>query len=92
MQNMRVHLIVSGKVQGVWFRESTRLMAEQLMIKGWVKNRSDGTVEITAEGMEPNIKRFVEWCHGGPPQAVVSSVTEAAQEFRGEFDSFNIVF
>jgi acylphosphatase len=89
---MRVHLIVSGRVQGVWFRESTRLKAAELMVKGWVKNRSDGTVEITAEGMELNIKKFVEWCHEGPPQAVVRSVTETAEKLRGEFDSFNIVF
>jgi acylphosphatase len=92
MQDIRVHLIVSGRVQGVWFRESTRLKAEELMVKGWVKNRSDGTVEIMAEGMEQNIKKFVEWCHEGPPQAIVSSVTEIAQVFRAEFDSFNIVF
>lgn len=92
MQNIRVHLIVSGKVQGVWFRESTRLKAVELVVKGWVKNRPDGTVEIVAEGMEPNLKKFVEWCHEGPPKAVVSSVSETVQEFKGEFDSFNIVF
>lgn len=92
MQNIRVHLIVSGKVQGVWFRESTRLKAVELAVKGWVKNRPDGTVEIVAEGMEPNINNFVEWCHEGPPRAVVSSVTLTNQEFRDEFDSFNIVF
>jgi acylphosphatase len=92
MQKSRVHLIVSGKVQGVWFRESTRLKAEELMIKGWVKNRPEGTVEIVAEGMEPDIKKFVEWCHEGPPRAIVRSLKETAQEFKGEFDSFNIVF
>jgi acylphosphatase len=92
MQKMRVHLIVKGRVQGVWFRESTRITAEELMIKGWVKNRSDGTVEITAEGMEHNIKKFVEWCHEGPPQAIVNSVVETTQEFRDEFNSFGIVF
>jgi len=92
MQNKRVHLIVSGIVQGVWFRESTRLKAEELMVKGWVKNRPDRTVEIVAEGMEPNLRKFVEWCHKGPPRAVVNTVTETVQEFRGELDSFNIVF
>jgi acylphosphatase len=92
MHNIRVHLIVSGRVQGVWFRESTRLTAEEMMVKGWVKNRSDGTVEIVAEGMEPNIIKFVEWCHEGPPQAVVSSVKETVLDFIGEFDAFNIVF
>ena len=55
MKNVRVHLIVEGRVQGVWFRESTRIRAAEIGIKGWVKNRSDGTVEIVAEGSEENI-------------------------------------
>lgn len=90
--NIRVHLIVEGRVQGVWYRDSTRLKATELEIKGWVKNRSDGTVEIVAEGDESDIRRFVEWCHEGPPFAVVSKIRESSQEYRNEFNSFNIVF
>lgn len=92
MENIRVHLIVEGRVQGVWYRESTRLKANELQARGWVKNRSDGTVEIIAEGREKNIRRFVEWCHEGPPYAVVSKITETPGEYLNEFDSFNIVF
>ena len=92
MKNARVHLVVEGRVQGVWYRDSTRLKATELEIKGWVKNRSDGTVEIVAEGHESDIRKFVEWCHEGPPYAVVGKITETSQEFRNEFDSFNIVF
>ena len=92
MKNVRVHLIVEGRVQRVWFRESTRIKATELQIKGWVKNRSDGTVEIIAEGLEENIIKFVEWCREGPPYAVVSKITEYPRDFINEFDSFNIVF
>jgi acylphosphatase len=92
MKNVRVHLVVEGRVQGVWYRESTRIKATAIDIKGWVKNRSDGTVEIIVEGLDTDIREFVEWCHTGPPRAVVSKITESSQEFRNEFDSFNIVF
>ena len=92
MKDIRVHLIVEGRVQGVCYRDSTRIKAEELGINGWVKNRPDGTVEIAAEGSEVNVREFVQWCHYGPPYASVSKVIESSQEFRNEFDSFNIVF
>ena len=92
MKNVRVHMIVEGRVQGVWYRDSTRIKAIELEIKGWVKNRSNGAVEIVAEGPELNIRKFVEWCHEGPPYAVVGKIIESPQEFRNEFNSFSIVF
>ena len=92
MKNVRVHLIVEGRVQGVWFRESTRIKATKLEITGWVKNRSDGSVEIIAEGLEANVRKFVEWCHEGPSKAAVTEVKESPQKFINEYDSFNIVF
>ncbi len=52
MENKRVHMIIKGRVQGVWFRESTRREAVSLGIKGWVRNLPDGTVEVLAEGGE----------------------------------------
>ena len=92
MENVRVHLVVEGRVQGVWYRDSTRIKASELEIKGWVKNRRDGNVEIVAEGPEVNIRKFIEWCHEGPPYAVVTKITESPGDYRNEFDSFNIVF
>lgn len=92
MKNVSVHLIVEGRVQGVWFRESTRIKATELDVTGWVKNRSDGSVEIIAEGPEANVREFVEWCHEGPSLAAVTEVKESPQKFRNEYDSFNIVF
>ncbi len=92
MKNIRVHLIIEGRVQGVWFRESTRLRATELDIKGWVKNKKDGSVEIVAEGPDENMHKFIDWCHDGPPYAVVTRLTQTAQEFKSEFSSFNVVF
>ena len=92
MKNARVHMIVEGRVQGVWFRESTRIKATELDIRGWVKNRSDGSVEIIAEGLEADVRKFVDWCHDGPSHATVNEVKETPQKFGNEYDSFNIVF
>ena len=91
-KNIRVHLTVEGKVQRVWYRDSTRTKAKELGIKGWVKNKADGCVEITAEGPEENIRKFVDWCYEGPPYAVVANIIQTPQEFKNEFSSFNIVF
>ena len=60
----RVHIVVLGKVQGVYFRQSTRQQALALGVSGWVRNRNDGSVEVVAEGPEAAIERFVAW-HSG---------------------------
>lgn len=92
MGNVRVRLIIHGRVQGVWFRDSTRRQAIGLGVGGWVKNRPDGTVEVLAEGPEEQVRELTVWCHGGPPSARVDRVTETGEAYRGEFDSFDIVF
>ena len=70
----RVHLIVSGHVQGVFFRQSTKNIARTIGLQGWVRNRSDGTVEIVAEGALEDVDRLVEWCEKGPETARVERV------------------
>ena len=92
MSNVRVHLKIEGRVQGVWFRESTRKKAQFLGVLGWVRNRSDGTVEAVAEGEEDKVKALVSWCYQGPPSAQVTQVTKAWDEWQGEFNSFDVVF
>ena len=92
MTDIRVRLIIEGRVQGVWFRDSTRKEARDLGVRGWVKNRFDGNVEVLAEGREEDVNRLIEWCHHGPPYAKVSRVRETREEWVGEFDSFDIVF
>jgi len=92
MANIRRRLIIRGRVQGVWFRDSTRREALSLAVTGWVKNRRDGGVEVMAEGPEDSVQRLIRWCHHGPPSAQVSGVEEVAEEWTGEFSSFDIVF
>lgn len=92
MENIRIRLIVEGRVQGVWYRDSTRQKARELGLKGWVKNRNDGNVEIVAEGTNHTIAELKNWCYEGPPNAVVTNVKETIEEYKGEFLSFDIVF
>jgi acylphosphatase len=92
MDNIRVRLIIEGRVQGVWFRESTRKEADRLGVQGWVRNRREGSVEVVAEGSEENVKKLVSWCHLGPPSARVTRVHETSEMFHGEFNSFDVVY
>jgi acylphosphatase len=92
MDNIRVRLVIEGRVQGVWFRDSTRSEARALGVAGWVRNRRDGSVEAIAEGPEDHVKKLVSWCNQGPPRAKVLRVNETREEWKGEFDSFDIVF
>lgn len=69
-----LHTIISGKVQGVWFRAWTKETAEELGLDGWVRNRRDGTVEAVFSGPAPSVDRMVELAHDGPSHARVSAV------------------
>jgi acylphosphatase len=92
MGNKRIRLVIEGRVQGVWFRDSTRAEAQRLGVTGWVRNRRDGTVEVLAEGPEDRVQELVRWCHQGPSFARVSRVHESEEPYQGEFQAFNIVF
>jgi acylphosphatase len=84
-----IHLKIQGVVQGVFFRQSTQEKANELGIKGWVRNCEDGTVEAEAEGHEQDLKRFVEWCHDGPQRASVDTVDVTPIALKN-FSSFEI--
>ncbi len=92
MDNIRAHLIIEGRVQGVWFRDSTRNEATKLNLTGWVKNRFDGSVELVAEGAQPEVGKLIDWCHHGPPAARVTRVHEIKKDYTGEFTSFRISY
>ena len=92
MANIRAHLIIEGRVQGVWFRDSTRNEATRLNCTGWVKNRFDGSVELVAEGSQEEVEKLIEWCHHGPPAARVTRVHEIKEDYTGTFDSFRISY
>ena len=80
----RVHVIIYGRVQGVWFRAHTKEIADKLGIKGWVRNLPDGSVEAVFEGNEESIEEMIKWCHQGPPLARVDRVEINYEEPKGE--------
>jgi acylphosphatase len=92
MNNTRVHLFISGKVQGVFFRHNTYKKARELELSGWVKNISDGRVEVVIEGNQDQVDEMVGWCNRGRPPAKVTDVEEIWEEPRGEFDSFETIY
>lgn len=75
----RVRVLVSGKVQGVWFRESTRQEAQRLGVGGWVRNLPDGRVEAVFTGPANAVDQMVAWCHRGPDGAQVAGVAAAPE-------------
>jgi acylphosphatase len=85
-----ISIIVSGKVQGVYYRQSTKEKARELNITGEVRNLPDDTVEIIATGTEEQIEKLVNWCRIGPPRAQVADVVMTELPLK-TFDKFNIV-
>lgn len=75
---MTLSIRVHGKVQGIFFRDSAKIEAERLGIKGFAKNNADGTVYIEAEGEEKTLKEFLDWCSKGPQGAEVQKVEHDA--------------
>jgi acylphosphatase len=75
MSDVRVRAVVHGRVQGVFYRDSCRTEARRLGVRGWVRNRADGTVEVVAEGPRDGVDRLLTWCRQGPPRASVTSVS-----------------
>jgi acylphosphatase len=86
----RAHVYVSGQVQGVFFRDSTREKAEQLGLNGWVKNLPDGRVEALFEGPSERVREMVRWCEQGPSQAEVENVDTEFEASEGDLTSFEV--
>ena len=87
----RVHILVSGRVQGVFFRDQTRRWASSLGIKGWVRNLIDGRVEVAAEGSRKNLEDFISRLEQGPPLSWVERADVTWEEFQSEFQDFRII-
>ena len=90
MSRIRLHVFVTGRVQGVCFRDFTRQGAHSLGVTGWVRNLSDGRVEAVLEGEEGAVQSMVDRIEEGPPYAHVSNVDSTPEAYRGEFEDFNI--
>jgi acylphosphatase len=86
----RVHLLISGRVQGVGFRWATQREGSRLGLRGWVRNLADGRVEVVAEGAEAQVEELVEWCRQGPAGARVSEVVVERGEAEGQSGGFRI--
>ena len=81
-----LRLVIMGKVQGVWFRESMRAEAERLGVTGWVRNCADGSVEAVTQGDDAAVDAVLAWAHTGPPLARVERVV--AEPGDGHFTAF----
>ena len=92
MEIARLHIVIEGIVQGVFYRASTIEESSKLGLTGWVMNCSDGRVEAVFEGEIDKIEQIIEWCKKGPPGAVVSNVETVLERATGEYDSFTIKY
>jgi acylphosphatase len=92
MAMVRARLRISGIVQGVFYRASTRDEARRLGLNGWVRNLDDGDVEALVEGPESAVEELIDWCRVGPPGAQVSEVAVERSEHQGDLKGFTIAY
>lgn len=91
-EKVRAHAVISGRVQGVFFRMETKRAADGFGVFGWVRNKRDGTVEAVFEGSEESVMSVLEWCKKGPPIANVTKVDVTWGDYKGEFSSFDVTY
>ena len=90
MNSKRVHLLIKGRVQGVYFRQGMMETAEKNNVFGWVQNLPDDRVEAILEGNDSNVDAVMEWAHFGPAGAVVDDLKITEENYVGEFSYFEI--
>jgi len=83
---------IQGRVQGVFFRATTREKAAEFGIRGWVKNCADGKVEAVFEGKKEAVDKIIDWCHKGPSGAFVEDIQIHTENFSGKFNGFSIIY
>ncbi len=91
-EKARVHVLIDGRVQGVFFRSSTRDEAQVRGLVGWARNLPDGRVEALFEGDKRVVEEMLKWCHQGPPYAYVDRVEVEWQPYQGDLIDFRIVY
>ena len=87
---VRAHVVVTGRVQGVYFRYATREEASMRGVKGWVRNLEDRRVEAVLEGEKAKVEELIDFCHYGPPAAKISAVEVTWEDYTGDFKDFFI--
>lgn len=88
---VRAHVFIEGRVQGVFYRDWTRRLAQGLQLTGWVRNLADGRVEAVFEGPKEKVEQMIEKCNEGPRLAGVKHIDTIWEEATGEFNNFEIV-
>jgi acylphosphatase len=92
MTKARAHVLISGRVQGVFFRAYTQRAAQERGILGWVMNTPDGRVEAVLEGEKEKVEDMIRWCHQGSPHSRVTEVSVDWEEYSGEFEDFSVSY
>ena len=87
----QLHVLISGQVQGVWYRANTKQKADELGLTGWIKNTANGDVEAVFVGDESSVNEMMTWCRVGPPLAQVDNVRIIRKRVEGEFTGFTIL-
>lgn len=90
-KNVCAHIIVKGRVQGVAFRYHARNFAHQIKVYGWIRNLTNGDVELMVEGTKNSVEEMVKWCKIGPPMALVENVVVDWLPFSGKYMQFKII-
>ena len=92
MKQQRVHVLVSGKVQGVFFRQALKVIARKNNVFGWVRNLTDKRVEAILEGDSKSVNMVIEWTRIGPANSRVDNIEVSNQEFKNEFSTFEVLY
>jgi len=92
MKQQRVHLLINGKVQGVFFRQALKVVAKKNNVLGWVRNLKDGCVEAILEGDNKSINSVIEWTRIGPANSRVDDIEVSNEEFKNEFSTFDVLY
>ena len=92
MEKQRVHIFISGKVQGVFFRQALKVIAKKNNVVGWVRNLPDKRVEAILEGDSKSVNLVVEWAKIGPANSRVDDIQISNEEFRNEFSTFEVLY
>ena len=92
MAKQRVRLFITGKVQGVFFRQALKVMAKKNKVNGWVRNLNDGRVEAVLEGEDVDVSTLVEWAHAGSANARVEDIEIKNEKYKEEFTKFEVLY
>ena len=92
MENQRVHIFISGKVQGGFFRQALKVIAKKNNVVGWVRNLPDKRVEAMLEGDSKSVNLVIEWAKIGPANSHVDNIEINNEEFKNEFSTFEVLY